>query len=73
VLAGHVHESPFTEGGSWIDRIGATWVLNAGHQIGHVPARIELDLDAGTARWVSLMGVEDADLNSGMVPERTVF
>ena len=73
VLAGHVHESPFTDGGSWIDRIGSTWVLNAGHQIGHVPARIELDLDAGTARWVSLMGVEDADLNSGMVPERTVF
>jgi len=73
VLAGHVHESPFTEGGSWVDRIGTTWVLNAGHQIGRVPARIELDLDASTARWVSIMGEEEVDLASGEVPVRTVF
>jgi Icc-related predicted phosphoesterase len=73
VLAGHVHQSPFTEGGSWVDRIATTWVLNAGHQIGRVPARIELDLDAGTARWVSIMGVEEVDLTSATVPARTVF
>jgi len=73
VLAGHVHQSPFTEDGSWIDRIGTTWVLNAGKQIGHVPARIELDLETGTARWSSLLGVEEADLTSGRVPARTVF
>ena len=37
VLAGHVHESPFKSDGSWMDRIGNTWVFNAGHQIGKVP------------------------------------
>jgi Icc-related predicted phosphoesterase len=73
VLTGHVHESPFTEDGSWLDRIGGTWVLNAGHQIGKVPARIELDLEAGTARWISIMGEEQVDLASDRVPVRTVF
>ena len=73
VLSGHVHQSPFTPEGAWADRIGDTWVLNAGHQIGRVPARVELDLEAGTARWVSLMGDEAFDLASLRVPERTVF
>jgi Icc-related predicted phosphoesterase len=73
VLAGHVHESPFKEDGSWIDRIGSTWVCNAGHQMGKIPARIELDLDAATARWVSLMGTEVADLSTSSAPARTVF
>jgi Icc-related predicted phosphoesterase len=73
VLSGHVHQSPFTPEGSWVDRIGDTWVLNAGHQIGRVPARIELDLEVGTARWVSLMGEEEVDFASLRVPERTVF
>jgi predicted phosphodiesterase len=73
VLAGHVHQAPFTESGGWIDRLGDTWVCNAGHQIGRVPARVELDLEAGTARWVSLMGVEEADLRAPGPPDRTVF
>jgi len=73
VLSGHVHQSPFTEDGSWVDRIGTTWVCNAGHQIGPVPARVELDLDAATARWVSLMGTEVVDLSATSVPARTVF
>jgi len=58
VVSGHVHQSPFAKGGAWIDRIGSTVVLNAGHQIGPVPTRIELDTDAGTAAWSSLAGVE---------------
>ena len=49
VLAGHVHEPPFKPAGAWADRIGATWVFNAGRQIGPVPAHIEIDLDAGSA------------------------
>lgn len=73
VLTGHVHESPFKEDGSWIDRIGPTWVLNAGHQIGKIPAYIELDLGAERARWVSMMGTETADLTAAKAPERTVF
>ncbi len=58
VHAGHVHESPFKSDGSWIDRIGHTWVFNAGHQIGKVPAFIELDLSRQQARWASIMGTE---------------
>lgn len=73
VLAGHVHESPFKEDGSWVDRIGGTSVLNAGRQIGKIPARIELDLDADMAWWISIMGDEEVDLASDKAPPRTVF
>jgi hypothetical protein len=73
VLSGHVHQSPFNLDGSWADRIGDTWIFNAGNQIGPVPARIEIDLDAGEARWFSLMGVEALDLASPVGPVRTVF
>ena len=73
VLSGHVHDPPFKPGGSWVDRVGATWVFNPGRQIGQIPSRIELDLDAGTATWVSMMGYEDADLSAATAPARTVF
>ena len=73
VLAGHVHESPFRPDGSWVDRIGDTWVFNAGHQIGRVPVHIELDLGAGWARWSSMLGAEEVDLGAATVPERVVF
>jgi Icc-related predicted phosphoesterase len=59
VLSGHVHQSPFAAAGSWIDRIGSTVVMNAGRQIGPIPARIELDTDAEHALWSSLAGVEE--------------
>ena len=73
VLTGHVHESPFTPDGSWADRIGETWVFNAGRQIGPVPVHVELDLDAGWARWSSMLGAEEVDLEAVTVPDRTVF
>ena len=73
VLCGHVHESPFKPQGSWADRIGHSWVFNAGHQIGPVPARIEIDLAAGSASWASLMGEESLDLAAAAAPPRTVF
>ena len=73
VLTGHVHDPPFKPAGSWVDRIGATWVFNAGRQIGPVPAHIELDLGEGTARWSSLMGSEVADLSDMTPPLRSVF
>lgn len=73
VLTGHVHDPPFKPDGSWVDRIGATWVFNAGRQIGPVPAHIELDLGAGTARWASLLGSESVDLGDPGPPLRTVF
>ena len=62
VLCGHIHEAPFKSGGSWVDRIDATWLFNAGRQIGEVPARIEIDLAEQTARWLSLAGLEERSL-----------
>lgn len=63
VLSGHIHQSPFRAGGSWVDRIAATWVFNAGRQIGPVPAHVVLDLGAGTARWSSLAGEQTIRLD----------
>jgi Icc-related predicted phosphoesterase len=73
VLTGHVHESPFKPTGSWADRIGRTWVFNAGRQIGQVPAHVVIDLVAGRAVWHSLMGEETLDLADAQAPQRSVF
>ena len=62
VLCGHVHEAPFKSGGSWIDRLGETWLFNAGGQIGDTPARIEIDFLHQTARWISLAGMDERSL-----------
>jgi Icc-related predicted phosphoesterase len=64
VLSGHVHQSPFTKDGSWFDKVGDTWVFNAGHQFGSPPAFIALDLDAGTAFWLSAAGEQRIDLGA---------
>jgi Icc-related predicted phosphoesterase len=53
VLTGHIHQAPFVDGGGWIERIGSTWLFNAGQQPGGVPAYVLLDLDEGTAVWTS--------------------
>lgn len=63
VLCGHIHEAPFRAGGGWVDRIGETWLFNAGRQIGDVPARIEIDFGRGTAAWISLAGREERSLD----------
>jgi Icc-related predicted phosphoesterase len=73
VLTGHVHESPFKPTGAWADRIGATWVFNAGRQIGPVPAHIEIDLADGSAWWRSMLGVESLRLDAASAPAREVF
>lgn len=73
VLTGHVHESPFKAAGAWADRIGRTWVFNAGRQMGPVPAHIAIDLQAGSAAWRSLMGDEALQLADAHAPERSVF
>jgi hypothetical protein len=57
-----VHQSPFVREGSWADRIGDTWVFNAGHQVGPIPSHIVVDLDEARAFWLSLMGQETIDL-----------
>ena len=56
VLSGHVHQSPFVKDGSWVDRIGPTWVFNTGQQFGAPPAHIIIDTDAGEALWFSSAG-----------------
>ncbi len=53
VLSGHIHNAPFIEPGSWIDRVGRTWVFNAGRQPGATPTSLTIDLDAMTAEWNS--------------------
>lgn len=53
VLTGHVHQSPYIEGGSWADRIGHTWIFNAGHQLGPVPSHVLIDTEVGVACWKS--------------------
>lgn len=64
VLSGHVHEAPFARNGSWADRIGDTWLFNAGKQIGPVPTSIAIDTEAGEAAWFSLEGAESVQLSA---------
>jgi hypothetical protein len=64
VISGHVHESPFVKDGSWYDRIGDTWVFNAGRQFGRPPTYIVLDLDDHTAFWLSAEEADYIDLNA---------
>jgi Icc-related predicted phosphoesterase len=61
-FSGHIHNSPFDPSGSWIDRIGKTWVFNPGRQLGGFPAHIQIDLEEMTAAWVTVYGVEVRDL-----------
>ena len=56
VLSGHVHQSPFVKDGSWLDRIGPTWVFNAGQQFGAPPTHIVIDTGTGEAWWFSAAG-----------------
>jgi Icc-related predicted phosphoesterase len=66
VLSGHVHQSPFVRDGSWVDRIGGSWVFNAGHQYGAPPAYIVLDTDAGEALWFSAAGSQFVRLGEAL-------
>jgi Icc-related predicted phosphoesterase len=56
VFSGHIHNSPFYAEGSWVDRIGKTWVFNPGRQNGAFPTYIALDLETMTAEWISIEG-----------------
>jgi Icc-related predicted phosphoesterase len=64
VFSGHIHQSPFREGGSWVDRVGDTWVFNPGRQIGPVPTHVIVDTDAGLASWYSLAGNQVVSLDA---------
>lgn len=67
VLTGHIHQSPFKAGGSWVDRRGTTWIFNAGRQIGPCPTHIIFDTDERSAYWFSLAGAETLCLDEPLV------
>jgi hypothetical protein len=58
VLSGHVHQSPFVKGGSWVDRIGTTFVFNVGQHSGAPPAHIMFDTDSQEVVWMSSAGIQ---------------
>lgn len=74
VLTGHIHQSPFRQGGSWVDQRGSTWVFNSGRQIGPSPTYIAFNTDEQLALWFSLAGAEVVRLDEPLkrpVPELT--
>jgi Icc-related predicted phosphoesterase len=64
VISGHIHQSPFVADGSWVDRLGETWVFNAGRQYGAPPAYIVVDTALQEALWISAMGVQSVRLDA---------
>jgi Icc-related predicted phosphoesterase len=62
VLTGHIHQSPFRDGGSWVDRVGDTWVFNAGREMSPVPCHIVIEPTERRASWFSSAGNERVDL-----------
>jgi Icc-related predicted phosphoesterase len=67
VFSGHVHQSPFVKDGSWVDRIGETWVFNAGHQFGAPPAHIIVDTEQDMAHRFSAAGNQYVKLGEPLV------
>jgi hypothetical protein len=64
VISGHVHQSPFIPDGSWFDQLGDTWTFNTGLQPGRPPVCIVLDIDDGTAFWISAGNEQWIDLKA---------
>jgi len=63
VLSGHVHQAPFRQENGWYDRIGETWIFNAGYQMGALPPCLVFDLDKMQVIWNSLAGQDCVSLN----------
>jgi len=68
VFSGHIHNAPFIAKGSWVDRLGKTWVFNPGRQIGPMPAYLVFDLERTSVEWVSMEGVviQQLDIPAGV-------
>jgi hypothetical protein len=58
VYSGHIHHTPFVPNGSWVDRIGKTWVFNVGQHLGVPPPHIMIDSDRNEAVWMSMAGIQ---------------
>ena len=63
VLTGHIHEAPFVDNGSWVDRIQSTWIFNSGRQKGPFPPHIAVNFDEQTAVWCSKNRSQWVDLS----------
>ena len=63
VLSGHIHQSPFTKAGSWVDRIGKTLVFNMGQHLGAPPPHIIIDTELAEAAWLSAAGFQAIKLD----------
>ncbi len=63
VISGHIHNAPFlVPKGSWTACMGRTCAFNPGKQIGAVPSVINLDLESGQARFLSIGILEETTL-----------
>jgi len=67
VLSGHIHNAPFVADGSWIGRVGTTWVFNPGKQPGPYPACLVFDLERMSVAWDSIedQRTQQLDISSG--------
>lgn len=63
VFSGHIHQAPFIKDGSWVDRIGDSWVFNSGQQIGPTPTHTIVDTTLRQAVWLSLAGLQQVNLD----------
>ncbi len=68
VLTGHIHNSPFVEGGSWLAHVGDCPVLNVGAQPGPIPPHAFIDIADGSASWWSPYGQATEPLWPDMTP-----
>ena len=71
VISGHIHQSPFVDGGSWVDRIGETFCLNAGRQFGAPPAHISFDTQSQEVYWVSAMDIQSINFQTKNTAKNT--
>ncbi|MCA0434587.1 MAG: metallophosphoesterase [Proteobacteria bacterium] len=67
VFSGHVHQSPFTKAGSWVDRVGTTWVFNVGQHPGVPPAHLVYDSEHYEIVWMSMAGIQSVKLDHPLV------
>jgi Icc-related predicted phosphoesterase len=67
VLSGHIHNAPFYADGSWIDRLGKTWIFNPGRQIGPNPCFLSIELPQMIVAWSSMEGEDRRELTSASV------
>ncbi|MBG1233445.1 metallophosphoesterase family protein [Aestuariivirga litoralis] len=67
VFSGHIHQSPFTSAGSWVDRVGQSWVFNVGQHPGAPPAHLVFDSVANEVVWFSMMGVQSVKLDAPLI------